>query len=420
MSFFEKLLGGTFESNRDRGEKLFAKGDYGEARLAFDRALSKAKGVPADQVQAVRERSHTCKLELARARIDEADRYAGQGDFELAIESLGHAAEISEEAEIIAAVEERQQSYEAQDARSLVEDGREITEEELLSVIAGTWIEPQAEEYAAMPDELSKALLLAHDGDHQQAAERIEELTNRADLPILPRYLFFELGREKLLTGQDGEAIRVLDAFLIKTDGDPAALGLQIKALYLKAQALSNEERLDEAEEQLIRATDLAPEDYTAVLMLGKFLRSRKDYPTAINALNRAVELMGQMQPDFSVIRELGFTYLAMGDAEEAKRNLGAVIEHQASKGQHDQFDPETAVSLAELHEADGELIQAADLYRHLALGHDTMNHFTYNVEAARLLTAAGADGEIIERHRVRATELASSDEQLARVAKVR
>jgi tetratricopeptide (TPR) repeat protein len=420
MSFFEKLLGGTFESNRERGERLFAKGDYGEARLAYERALSKAKGVPADTVQAVRERSRTCRLELARARIDEADRYAGQGDFELAIESLGHAAQISEETEIIEAVEQRQKGYEAQDARSLVEDGREITEEELLSVIAGTWIEPQAEEYAAMPDELGKALLLAHDGDHQQAAERIEELTNRADLPVLPRYLFFELGREKLLTGEDGEAIRVLDAFLIKTEGEPAALELQIKALYLKAQALSNGERFDQAEEQLIRATDLAPEDHTAFLTLGQFLRRREDYQTAINALNRAVELMGQMQPDFNVIRELGFTYLAMGDDQEAKRNLGAVIEHQASKGEHDQFDPQTAVSLAKLYEAGGELIQAADLYRHLALGYDITNHFTYNLEAARLLTDAGADADIIERHCVRATELAGSDEQLALVDKVR
>jgi tetratricopeptide (TPR) repeat protein len=420
MSFFKNLLGGTFESNRERGERLFAKGDYGEARLAFERALSKAKGVPVDTVQAVRERSRTCRLELARARIDEADRYAGQGDFELAIESLGHAAQISEETEIIEAVEERQKGYEAQDARSLVEDGREITEEELLSVIAGTWIEPQAEEYAAMPDELGKALLLAHDGDHQQAAERIEELTNRADLPVLPRYLFFELGREKLLTGEDGEAIRVLDAFLIKTEGEPAALELQIKALYLKAQALSNGERFDQAEEQLIRATDLAPEDHTAFLTLGQFLRSREDYQAAINALNRAVELMGQMQPDFNVIRELGFTYLAMGDDEEAKRNLFAVIEHQASKGEHDQFDPQTAVSLAKLYEAGGELIQAADLYRHLALGYDITNHFTYNLEAARLLTDAGADADIIERHCVRATELAGSDEQLALVDKVR
>jgi tetratricopeptide (TPR) repeat protein len=420
MSFFKSLLGGTFESNRDRGEKLFAEGNYGEARLAFERALSRSKAASPDEVQAVVDRSRTCKLELARARIDEADRYAGQGDFQLAVESLGHAAEICEEPEITNAIEERQKGYEAQDARSLVEDGEEITEEELLSIIAGTWIEPQAEEYAAMPNEFSEALLLAHDGDHENAAERIEELTNRADLPVMPRYLFFELGREMLLLEKDDQAIGALDAFLSKTDGDAEALELQIQALYLKANALSKAKRFDEAREQLMRATELAPEDHSAFLVLGKFLRNREDYPTAINALNRAVELMGQMQPDFSVIRELGFTYLAMGNEEEAKHNLGAVIEHQASRGEHTQFDPETAVSLAKLHEASGEMMLAADLYRHLALGYDTQNHFTYNVEAARLLGASGADSSVIERYCIRATELAGSDEQLALVEKYR
>ena len=44
------------------------------------------------------------------------------------------------------------------------------------------------------------------------------------------------------------------------------------------------------------------------------------------------------------------------------------------------------------LARASRELLQAADLYRHLALGYDTANHFTYNVEAARLLRQSGAD----------------------------
>ncbi len=420
MSFFKALLGGTFESNRDRGETLFAEGNYGDARLAFERALSRAKGTPPGEVQAVRDRSRICKLELARARIDEADRYAGQGDAELALQSLSHAVEICEEPEIVAAVTERQKRYEAQDARSLVEDGSEITEDELLSIIAGTWIEPQAAEYAAMPEELGQALLLVHDGDHENAAARLEELTNRADLSVMPRYLFFELGREQLALERDEEALGALDAFLSKTAGDKEALELQIQALYLKASGLSKAERYSEAREQLMRATELAPEDHSAFLVLGRFLRDREDYQTAINALNRAAELMGQMQPDFNVIRELGFTYLAMGDEAQAKQNLGAVIEHQASKGEHSQFDPLTAVSLAKLHEAGGEMMLAADLYRHLALGYDTQNHFGYNVEAARLLKGAGADAAVIDRYCIRATELADGDEQLALVDKYR
>ena len=57
MSFFKKLLGGTFESNRDEGEALFLEGRFGEARLAYERALARSKGVEQGQVLAVEQKA---------------------------------------------------------------------------------------------------------------------------------------------------------------------------------------------------------------------------------------------------------------------------------------------------------------------------------------------------------------------------
>ena len=123
---------------------------------------------------------------------------------------------------------------------------------------------------------------------------------------------------------------------------------------------------------------------------------------------------MGQMQPDFAVIRELGLTSLAMNKKEEARAHLEAVIKHLASQGKYDEFDPETAVQLAKLYEESGDFNQAADLYRHLAVGYDISNHFAYNLESARLVKLAGGDDSLVKKYLIRARELAKNDEELA------
>ncbi len=420
MSFLKKLLGGTFESNRDDGETLFGEGNFGEARLAFEKALTKSKGVTEAEVLAVRDRVRDCRLELARGQLARADEAVADGEIELALELLAEAQEICDESEIVEASKDRRQRFESVDARSLVRDAEEITEEELLAIIAGTWTDAQAEEYAAMPDDLHEALLAAHDREFERAAELLTGVVARPDLPVIPCFTWLELGRVRLLAQDEGGAIEALDTFLETVEDDDEDIGLQVEALNLKATALGLSDRLDEAKEQLIRTTRLAPEDHNVFLALGVFLRGREEYEGAVNALERALELMGQMHPDFRVIRELGFTYLAMDRKEEAMQSLGAVVEHLASRGEHRQFDPETTMALARLHEEKGDIMEAADLYRHLAVGYDTRNHFSYNLEAARLLGLAGGQESLAERYFTRSTELAEGDEQKALVEKIR
>ncbi len=420
MSFLKKLLGGTFESNRDEGETLFEGGSFGEARLAFEKALTKSKGMAEAEVRTVRERVRECRLELARGQLARADEAVGDGDIELALELLVEAQEICDESEIVDAIKDRRQRFESVDARTLVGEAEEITEEDLLAIIAGTWTEAQAEEYAAMPDELHQALLAAHDQEFERAAELLTEIVARPDLPVAPCFTWLELGRVRLQSEDESGAIEALDTFLQAVEDDDEGVGLQVEALNLKAAALGLSDRLDEAKEELVRTTRLAPEDHNVFLALGVFLRGREEYEGAVNALERALELMGQMHPDFRVIRELGFTYLAMDRKEEAMQSLSAVVEHLASRGEHRQFDPETTMALARLHEGKGAIMEAADLYRHLAVGYDTRNHFSYNLEAARLLGLAGGQESLAERYFTRAAELAEDDEQRAVVENIR
>jgi tetratricopeptide (TPR) repeat protein len=419
MSFLQKLFGGTFESNSEEGKALFEDRQFGDAKLALERALAKSKGESPEQVEAVRELVAKCKVMLARVKIQEADEIAESGDLESAVYLLKDAREICGEPEIIDAIQNRFKQYEAEDTRRLVEEVDEISEDELMTIIAGTWTEAQADEYAAMPDTLRDALIKGHDGDHEGAVHILKEIVSSGELSVTPRYLIFELGKEQVLAEQFSDAVETLRTFLETVEDDEEAMEVCVAACDINAAALSALDRHDEAAAELKRATRLTPEDHRAYLKLGVFLRSREIYESSVLALETARELMGQMQPDFTVIRELGFTYLAMDRKEEAMECLKAVIEHLASRGEHTQFDPETAVALAAMHEERGEAMQAADLFRHLAVGYDTRNHFTYNLEAARLLKVAGAKRDLVDKYVTRARELAASDQDMAKVDEI-
>lgn len=408
------LFGGTFESNRDDGDSLFDAGAWGEARLAYERAMKKGGDTPGDQLEAVKEREAECRLMLAKVRIEEADSLADSGELEEARSLLEDAVDICKAAEVAEMIADRRTRYEAEAARQLAGEEEEMTEEELLAILAGTWIDSQAEEYASLPDEFRTALLMGHDGDHEGAAELIASVIEGEAAPLSPRYAHLELGKELVAAQRLEEAIGALNTFVELTEDEDEAEELIMGALTILGTVLLQLDRTDEADEALVRATRISTDNHVAFLNLGIFLRNRGELDRSLTALERAVELMGQMRPDFRVVREIAFTYMAMGRKEEAEKNLYAVIEHQASQGNHDQFDPEAAVPLARLYEKKGEIDMAADLFRHLAVGYDTANHYTYNLEAARLLKLRGGDPDLISRYSARAEELASDEDQKA------
>jgi tetratricopeptide (TPR) repeat protein len=424
MSFFTKLMGGTFESNRDEGDAHLAEGNLGEAKLAYEHALRKADRTEGGAVQAVRDKIEKCRHELAYKRIAEADALAESGEMEDARDRLKDAVEICEEPEIAAAVEERRKRYEANIARDLVSDAAELSEDELIAVLAGTWTDEQADEYAALPDSFREAVLAGHDGDHANAVLLMERAIAESDTSADEKpdhyYVYLELGLAKARAGLYESAIETLGRFVEESEGDEEAAEKRVTALAALSRIHAKSERLDEAEQALVEATRTLPANHTVWAGLGIFRRDAKKFEEAVAALDKAAVLMGTMHPDFSVVRELGMTYLAMGRPAEAEEHLFAVIEHSASLGEHDQIDPLAAIPLAKIYEGHGKLDKAASLYRHLAVGQDVANHFVYNVEAARLLGASGEDKELIRRYVARAEELASSDEEAAVLEKLR
>ena len=85
MSFLKKLFSADPEALEKKADALYAAGDYGPAKLAYDKARAAS---PEDAGAALAEKVRLCTDGIARHRIEEAQAYLEQGSIELAEQEL--------------------------------------------------------------------------------------------------------------------------------------------------------------------------------------------------------------------------------------------------------------------------------------------------------------------------------------------
>ncbi|NLN61578.1 MAG: hypothetical protein GX146_01685 [Myxococcales bacterium] len=414
MSFFSWLMGGTFESNQKTADELFAKGSFGEARLSYERALRRAGEPHRNQVEPVRERILECRKNLAERCIQNATTFIEEGEWEFAQEELDNALQILDTPEIADAVAALADRLEAAQARAVVEEDDEMSEEELIAIIAGTWSSPRAEEYNQLPDVFFQAMLAAHEGDHQRAFDTIETLIQNHDDSFALCFLHLERALQAAALEKWDDAEASLRTFLA-LPAIPESLEERVSAHTMLATLLDKKGDADAAEEALKEAVKLMPKNHVPLLNLGIYLRSKGDWQRALRTLENCRAIMGTSgPPDIRVFKETGLTYAAMERPQEALGWFEAVYEYYMKQGNLKQLDPETGVLLAKAYEDDGRLQDACNIYRHLASGVDVGNHFFYHLATARLLKAAGGDPATFHTYMTRAAELAQSDEDRA------
>jgi len=125
--------------------------------------------------------------------------------------------------------------------------------------------------------------------------------------------------------------------------------------------------------------------------------------------LHTSLDLSKKAGTDWRLLEEIGLASELAGKPDDARSFLEQVVEFFASH-QITDYPPTTATTLAKLHEADGRLERAADLYRALSQGSDKEQHAVYHYEAGRLLHALGLSDEA-RRMLTRAGALASEDD---------
>jgi tetratricopeptide (TPR) repeat protein len=409
MSFFQKLFGGSsFEALRAEADAHFEAGRFGEAKLAYDRALAKQKGAQAADVAHVTARVDASRDALAEGRLRAAADFAANGDDALARAELEGALETAASAALVRTIEKRLEALERGDARERARPPS-VGDDEIFEAMSGSWEPEQREEYDAAGPRLREALLAANAGRFGEAVALLETLVAAAGSP---HYLHFELGVARVGAEDFAGAEAALRAFLasIGPDEGGAARLATHGALANILDARGDEEG---AVDELGRAVEALEEDPRPYILLGNYLRRRGHATDAIDVLESALAVIGEGQVDPFVLQEYALAHRDAGHDEEAERLLEQLVETQVKQGRLD-LPPEGTAALAALHEKRGNLQRAADLWRSLSRGSDRVNHLRYHREAARLLEALDLRDEARRMYQ-RAAELADGDTVAAR-----
>jgi len=427
MPFLKSLFGSkSFEDLRSEGDAHFGAKDFGAAKLTYEKALEKTKGAPADAVESVRERIDASRDGIARQRIAEAEHLIEQNELELARTELEGAADTAADPSIAREAEHRMETMERADARERATEVH-LSADEVFGSFAAGWDPAQLQEYDDYGEPFREALVALHDERAEEARDKLEAILASAGSPC---YLYFEVGRARLLAGDTAGGEEALRTFLERlgpvgeddeTNDDDDMEEIRVIsesrfAAYRHLAELADERGdYDAAVDALEKAAVDFEEDPRPKLMLGSYLRRQGYANEAIEVLDAAVAVMGDARPDVIVIQELGLAHMAAGNTNTALSLLEQVITHLSAQQRFD-FPPDTAIALATLHEKAGRKERAADLYRALTRGSDRRNHYRYHAEAGRLLAELGLEQEA-RRMLQRASELAPDDEARAAIA---
>ncbi|MCA9582125.1 MAG: hypothetical protein KC416_10060 [Myxococcales bacterium] len=405
MAFLKKLFSGKDPVELcAEAETLVREGQHGGAKLVFEKALSRT--TEAGERERIQGRVHACADAIAEARLGEAMRLIAAGQADLALIELDGAMEILHDHNLRTRVKEAMASLEREDATERAAEEPEITDEERLAALAGSWEEIQGEEYDSYGDALFDALLAMEREQWEDAVQRLEAIVEGARDP---RYVYLELGRARIAGGDGDGGLEALRTFLARIGPDEGGEA-RLSAHLTMARFFDQAGQSDKAIEELEKTIEALPRDPRPFITLGQYLRQKGHAQEALEVLDVAINLLGDTTPDWSVYQERGLAHYDAGHGEEAKRILEGVVATLADLGQRDLPVP-TAKTLAAIYEKEERFERAADMYRVLSEGHDRANHVEYHREAARLLGRAGMITEA-ERMLERALGLAGDESE--------
>jgi tetratricopeptide (TPR) repeat protein len=401
MSLLKKLFSADPEALEKKADALYSAGDYGPAKLTYEKALAAS---PDAAHASLADKVRRCTDGIARQRIDEAKAYLAQGSIELAEQELEGALEIAVDEAIHDEAQSLLDGLEAKEAQEQA-TSPEMTDEERVALLMGQWHEAQADEYDSYGDALLEALIAMHKEQFDDARVQLEALLTNAPEA---RYLWLEVGRARLLAEDVPAGKEALQSFLDALEDDEG--GETKLAANLSLARLADEAgEFEEAMGYFEGAVHALPDDYRPYLAMGSFLRGKGQGMEALDVLRTSLELSKKSGTDWRLLEEIGLASELAGKPDEARSFLEQVIEFFANH-QVTDFPPTTATNLAKLYEADGRLDRAADLYRALSQGSDKEQHALYHFEAGRLLQALGLTDEA-RRMLTRAEALTTDDD---------
>jgi tetratricopeptide (TPR) repeat protein len=363
-------------------EALFSQGQFGEAKLAYDRVAERAAKVKPELCAPAEARVVECCDRLALARAEEALTLFAGGQEEFARSELKHALETARSEPAQTRVRELANELERKQAVVHAEEAAApLSDEERWVLITSSWESLQAEELERYGAPLEQALLALERAEAQRALELLTLLKESAKEPS---YLWLEIARAQLALGALDDAEAALRTFLSRIAADEG--GTARLLAHRELARIAHERGQHEAAiAELEASAGALADDPRPYLDLGNYLRVIERPKEAVEVLELCAALFGDRTVEWPVTMELGLACAAAGDEARAIQLLESVLETLITGGQRD-LPPPAAVELAKLHEKAGNVTRAADLYRALTEGSDGENHARYHEEAARLL----------------------------------
>lgn len=408
MSFFSKLFAQkTGAELAADGKRRLAEGNLGAAKIAFENALASLGPLESGARVDIEAQLLITRDRIAEGRLAQAELHQVNGDEQLALEEVDGAIELAASDAVRAKAIAFRKRFEENPAVERASGGEvAVSAEEKLAALAGSWEADQSDEYerygAPFEDvllalvEAAEAATLAESPD-AAAAEAAQHAAFDAPLADLEGiastagegavFIHFELGRARIAAGRAESGAEALREFLKRL---PEGSGGESRLLaHLELARLADARgSADEAMGELERAIETMPEDPRPFLALGQYLRRTGHAAEAVDVLHSALAVMGEGQPDWRVLEELGLAEKARGRSAQAVDFLEQVIDTFTSKRIFD-VPRESSLALAELYEAAGRPERAADIFRLLAEGSHRAAHVRYYREAARLLDKA-------------------------------
>jgi len=329
------------------------------------------------------------------------------GHLDLAVEELEHARQTAASSATRTAIQDEIDALQRSEVR------REMQVEEApadarFDLLSGSWEDDQYEEYIAHGEPLRDALLALDSGDAASAREILEALLPEA---AEPRYLWFELGRARLILGDAEPAREALTTFLGRVgpdEGGDARLVAHMELAAIHTERAETEAAIG----QYQAALEAFADDPRPYLAMGSFFRHSELWEEAVEVLEAGLSVLDENRPDFRFWHELGLAHAGLGQDAQAIELLERVVSFLTS---HKQLDlpPEGTRRLAELQERAGKPERASDLFALLAAGSDRPNLGLYHLEAGRLMHGLGLDRDA-RRMLQRASELLGPESEQA------
>jgi len=419
MSIFNKILKRDASSLIEESKKKEEAGDLGGAIIACEKAIDHLDKSQESMKNELQSRIFQLKEKLTEKFIQQAQKHFEEGEIELAQENLGFAMDWCVSEEKKEKINQIMNEIAVKVAEAQIEKSEfSMSEEEVYQALSGSWTDEQIEEFDRYGETFKRAYLDFHDGKFEEAINSYKKILEEAGEDAL--YLKLELGialhakaREMAEKGAPPQEISSLRQEAIDIIKDflnilPKRKTPQVhaRAWSLLAQIYIDEGKPEDAEDALIEAQNLLPEEPAVYLNLGRFLLEHERLEDGIVALEQGEKVMDKLHPNLDIWLTLGLAYRKAGNIPAAIERLRAIISFFMLT-QRVEFDPQVARPLAEMLEETNSLEEACDLYRNLSVSGEPENLALYNYHAARLMKALGRKTEDILPFILRAKERA-------------